>query len=59
MQLKRLLAGLLAGTLLVGSTVAADLAILNVSYDPTRELYQDFNAAFARHWRGKLGIRSR
>ncbi|KFB66397.1 sulfate ABC transporter substrate-binding protein [Candidatus Accumulibacter vicinus] len=55
MQLKRLLAGLLAGTLLVGSTVAADLAILNVSYDPTRELYQDFNAAFARHWRGKTG----
>jgi sulfate/thiosulfate transport system substrate-binding protein len=24
--------------------------ILNASYDPTRELYQDFNAAFARHW---------
>jgi sulfate transport system substrate-binding protein len=26
---------------------------LNVSYDPTRELYQDFNAAFARHWKEK------
>ena len=55
MKLKRLLTGLLAGTLLVGSTVAADISLLNVSYDPTRELYQDFNAAFARHWRGKTG----
>jgi sulfate transport system substrate-binding protein len=29
--------------------------LLNVSYDPTRELYQDFNAAFARHWKAKAG----
>lgn len=29
--------------------------LLNVSYDPTRELYQDFNAAFARHWKEKTG----
>lgn len=29
--------------------------ILNVSYDPTRELYQEFNAAFARHWRATTG----
>jgi sulfate transport system substrate-binding protein len=29
--------------------------ILNVSYDPTRELYQDFNAAFARYWKEKEG----
>jgi len=29
--------------------------ILNVSYDPTRELYQDVNAAFARYWQGKAG----
>jgi ABC-type sulfate transport system substrate-binding protein len=28
---------------------------MNVSYDPTRELYQDFNAAFAKHWQGKTG----
>jgi len=34
---------------------AADLSLLNVSYDPTRELYQDFNAAFARHWQAKTG----
>jgi sulfate/thiosulfate transport system substrate-binding protein len=37
-----------------GSAVAAqDLTILNVSYDPTRELYQEFNAAFAKHWKEK------
>jgi len=29
--------------------------ILNVSYDPTREFYKDFNAAFARHWRQETG----
>ncbi len=31
--------------------------LLNVSYDPTRELYQEFNAAFAKHWQGKTGER--
>src|SRR6266516_2048493 len=34
---------------------ARDIKILNVSYDPTRELYQDFNAAFARYWKEKTG----
>ena len=29
--------------------------LLNVSYDPTRELYQDYNAAFAKYWKGKTG----
>jgi sulfate transport system substrate-binding protein len=33
----------------------ADVALLNASYDPTRELYQDFNAAFAKHWKAKAG----
>jgi len=33
----------------------ASVAILNVSYDPTRELYQEFNAAFAKHWRATTG----
>jgi len=32
---------------------SAPVELLNVSYDPTRELYQDFNAAFARDWEGK------
>ncbi len=34
---------------------AAQKTLLNVSYDPTRELYQDFNAQFSRYWRGKSG----
>lgn len=35
----------------------AQSAILNVSYDPTRELYREFNAAFAKHWAEKGGQR--
>jgi sulfate/thiosulfate-binding protein len=34
---------------------AKDLTLLNVSYDPTRELYQEFNAAFAKHWKAGTG----
>ncbi|UGQ45292.1 sulfate ABC transporter substrate-binding protein [Massilia endophytica] len=34
---------------------AADINLLNVSYDPTRELYQDVNAAFAKDWKAKTG----
>lgn len=34
---------------------SADVSLLNVSYDPTRELYQDFNKAFAAHWKSKSG----
>jgi sulfate transport system substrate-binding protein len=34
---------------------AEDITLLNVSYDPTRELYQEFNAAFAKHWLAKSG----
>jgi sulfate/thiosulfate transport system substrate-binding protein len=32
---------------------AAEITLLNVSYDPTRELYQDYNAAFAKYWEAK------
>jgi sulfate/thiosulfate-binding protein len=48
---------LLTGTLGFGSFVEAaeSVSILNVSYDPTRELYQEFNAAFAKHWQAKTG----
>jgi sulfate/thiosulfate-binding protein len=35
--------------------VAAQGTLLNVSYDPTRELYQDFNAAFVKYWKAKSG----
>jgi sulfate/thiosulfate transport system substrate-binding protein len=34
---------------------AADTTLLNVSYDPTRELYTEFNQAFATHWKEKTG----
>ena len=30
--------------------------LLNVSYDPTREFYQEFNAAFSKHWKAKTGV---
>jgi sulfate transport system substrate-binding protein len=33
----------------------ADISLLNVSYDPTRELYQDVNGAFAKYWQAKTG----
>jgi sulfate/thiosulfate-binding protein len=38
-----------------GPVLAASVTLLNVSYDPTRELYVDYNAAFARHWKQKTG----
>ncbi len=38
----------------IGAAVA-QTTLLNVSYDPTRELYKDFNAAFAKQWQGKTG----
>ena len=33
---------------------AKDITLLNVSYDPTRELYQEYNAAFAKYWKATL-----
>ena len=52
----------IVAALLLGSAVvlpivaeAADITLLNVSYDPTREFYQKFNAAFAKHWKAKTG----
>jgi sulfate/thiosulfate transport system substrate-binding protein len=45
----------LAGLTLSVAAHAADISLLNVSYDPTRELYQDFNAAFAKYYKGKTG----
>ncbi|MBY0473505.1 MAG: sulfate ABC transporter substrate-binding protein [Nitrosomonas sp.] len=41
---------LLAVGFLISNIVLAEKILLNVSYDPTRELYQEFNRAFARHW---------
>lgn len=41
--------------LLAGMAQAGTVTLLNVSYDPTRELYQDYNAAFAKYWKAKSG----
>lgn len=42
-------------SLTTSSVFAASIEILNVSYDPTRELYQDYNKAFASYWKKKTG----
>ena len=44
---------LLATSLLTSVHAMAEKTLLNVSYDPTRELYQEFNKAFAKHWQEK------
>jgi sulfate/thiosulfate-binding protein len=46
---------LLAAAALVKGAFAAEVTLLNVSYDPTRELYQEYNAAFAKHWKERTG----
>jgi ABC-type sulfate transport system substrate-binding protein len=50
---RALLAAALAGA--AAGVAAKDFALLNVSYDPTRELYVDFNKAFAAHHKAKTG----
>ena len=55
MKLKNLLLSTMAG-LVAGATLnaaAKEIRLLNVSYDPTRELYADYNTAFAKYWAGK------
>ncbi len=47
---------LITGVLLGNAGLAlADVTLLNVSYDPTREFYQDYNAQFAKYWKNKTG----
>jgi sulfate/thiosulfate-binding protein len=45
----------LALAVTLSHTASADSTLLNVSYDPTRELYQDYNAQFAAYWKAKTG----
>ncbi len=55
---RRGLAALGLGTLLALAPLGSAQAqseLLNVSYDPTRELYKDINAAFAEEWKAKTG----
>jgi sulfate/thiosulfate-binding protein len=54
---KRLAVGFLGALLLLacGRSARAQVKLLNVSYDPTRELYQDVNKAFAQKWKAEKG----
>ena len=56
--MKRILYTLTGLALFLGASlgaIAKDITLLNVSYDPTRELYADYNAAFAKYWKDKTG----
>ncbi|EHS51768.1 sulfate ABC transporter, periplasmic sulfate-binding protein [Rhizobium sp. PDO1-076] len=53
---KSLVAALSIGLALSGATTTfAQTTLLNVSYDPTREFYKEFNDAFAKHWKAETG----
>lgn len=54
--LKKIVLAVAVGTTIMTPNVhAADVTLLNVSYDPTRELYQDVNAGFVKLWQAKTG----
>jgi sulfate transport system substrate-binding protein len=56
MLLKKLIQATTLAVAMVAPTVhAADITLLNVSYDPTRELYQDVGKAFAARWKAQTG----
>ena len=48
-------AAAVAAIVLAVPIARADVTLLNVSYDPTRELYDEYNKAFAKHWEAKTG----
>ena len=52
---KIIIAAALSAFAILQTAQAADITLLNVSYDPTRELYQDVNTAFAKEWKSKTG----
>ncbi len=53
MKIKTWLPTALLASLLISGNAFADRVLLNVSYDPTRELYQEFNASFIKLWQAK------
>ena len=58
MNIKKIVTIFVSATLALSLTtaaLAADVTLLNVSYDPTRELYTDFNNSFAHYWQKKSG----
>lgn len=52
---RRALVGTVLSALSGLALAQGSVTLLNVSYDPTRELYVEYNQAFARHWKGKTG----
>jgi sulfate transport system substrate-binding protein len=54
-MLKKLIGAAFALALASPALHAAEVSLLNVSYDPTRELYQDFNKVFAKKWKAETG----
>ncbi len=57
MKLKSFLLNLITAILLLSANIAkaAPIELLNVSYDPTRELYEEYNKVFVKHWKKKSG----
>lgn len=55
MKTVRLFATLALGALFGVTAIAKDIQLLNVSYDPTREFYAEYNEAFSKHWNAKTG----
>lgn len=53
--LQKTLAVAIGAGILGTSAYAAEVTLLNVSYDPTRELYEEYNKAFAANWKAKTG----
>lgn len=55
MSIRRLGVSLAAATVLFAGAASAATELLNVFYDPTRELYQEYNPAFIKHWKETTG----
>jgi sulfate/thiosulfate-binding protein len=57
MKMRKSILGLLVSLLALtpAAVQAQSITLLNVSYDPTRELYREFNAAFVKYWKAKTG----
>jgi len=51
----KIVGGIVASVALASGVASADVSLLNVSYDPTRELYAEYNVEFAKHWKEKTG----
>ena len=52
---RKTVGGIVAIVALASGVASADVSLLNVSYDPTRELYAEYNVEFAKHWKEKTG----